>query len=326
MRFIIYGAGGIGGTLGARLRQAGADVMLIARGAHLAAIQAQGLRLRAPDTDVRLQLPAVGHPRDIQFTPDDVVILCVKSQHTVAALEDLRAAAGDTVPVVCCQNGVANEREALRRFAQVYAMVVVMPALHLEPGEVITHAATPGGVLDLGRYPQGMDARGEAIAAAITSAGFSALPDPKVMRLKYAKLLNNLNNALQAATEMPEGAREISRQLLDEALACYAAAGIDCATVDEMRARRAVIKAGEVAGVPRAGGSSWQSLMRGTGNLETDYLNGEIVLLGRLHGVPTPANLCMQQLGVEMVRGNLKPGAFDLDTLRTRIAQLGGHA
>ncbi len=66
------------------------------------------------------------------------MILCVKSQHTVAALDDLREAAGDRVAVVCCQNGVANERAALRRFSAVYGMLVVLGAMHLEPGEVVS--------------------------------------------------------------------------------------------------------------------------------------------------------------------------------------------
>jgi 2-dehydropantoate 2-reductase len=64
-----------------------------------------------------------------------------------------------------------------------------------------------------------------------------------------------------------------------------------------------------VAGASRAGGSSTQSLARGTGSIETDYLNGEIVLLGRLHGVPVPANAWLAALSARLVRDGLPPGA-----------------
>ena len=320
MRFIIYGAGGIGGTIGARLFQQGFDVVLIARGEHGRVMRHEGLRLIAPDGDYRLQIPTVDHPREIAFRADDVVIMAMKSQHTTAALEDLLARRPGDVAIVCAQNGVANERMALRRFRRVYAMLVHLPAMHLEPGQVVTHASGRGGILDTGRYPRGEDDTCRALTAALCSAGFSAEPDAAVMRLKYAKLLMNLNNALQAATEMRGDSRTISRQLKHEALACFEAAGIDCAGVDEVRDRHeGTYRMVDVPGHPRAGGSSWQSVARGTGNVETDYLNGEIVLLGRLHGVPTPANAVCQALAWRMVNEGLEPGAFTVDDVRAMI-------
>jgi 2-dehydropantoate 2-reductase len=176
-------------------------------------------------------------------------------------------------------------------------------------------------VLDVGRYPSGTDAPCRAIATALTGAGFSCEPDPAVMRQKYAKLLMNLNNALQAACEMGDATREISVQLRDEALACYAAAGIDCANADEVKARRAAgLRYQPIEGYPRHGGSSWQSVARGTGDIETDFMNGEIVLLGRQHGVATPANLVVQRLGNEMAARRLPPGHFDVVEVRGMIA------
>ena len=77
-----------------------------------------------------------------------------------------------------------------------------------------------------------------------------------------------------------------------------AAAGIDCASIEEDTARRGdLISLRRIAGERRGGGSSWQSLARGTGSIEADLLNGEIVLLGRLHGVPTPVNEMLQTVG-----------------------------
>jgi 2-dehydropantoate 2-reductase len=145
------------------------------------------------------------------------------------------------------------------------------------------------------------------------------------MRLKYAKLLMNLNNALQTLCEGGEGAGEITRLMTKEALACYQAAGIDCASREEFSARRGEhIKVAPVAGKPRSGSSSWQSVFRGTGSIESDYLNGEIVLLGKCHGVPTPANGVIQEMAVKLAEERGKVGSIPLDTLRKRIEEAGG--
>jgi 2-dehydropantoate 2-reductase len=320
MRFVVLGAGGIGGTIGARLFMAGETVVLIARGEHGDALRRDGMRFFTPGGEQRLAIPTVLEPGALAWSAEDVVLLCVKSQHTIAALDALRAAAGDRVPVVCVQNGVANETMALRRFAGVYAMVVILPAAHLSPGVVLTYAEAPGGILDVGAFPSGVDDRCRDIAAALTRAGFSCEPDPAVMRQKYAKLLMNLNNALQAACEMGDGAREIATQLREEALACYAAAGIVCADAAEVGARRERgMRYLDVPGHPRHGGSSWQSVARGTGDIEADYLNGEIVLIGRRCGIATPANAVVQRLGNTMAVQRLSPGHFKLAEVRALI-------
>jgi 2-dehydropantoate 2-reductase len=126
MRYIIYGAGAVGGVIGGRLAQAGFEVVLIARGSHLQAIRRDGLRMIVADGEFRFNLPAVEHPREIDLRPDDVVILTMKTQDTEAALHDLESAGGSDLPIVCCQNGVENERIAARRFAGVYGMVVYL--------------------------------------------------------------------------------------------------------------------------------------------------------------------------------------------------------
>jgi 2-dehydropantoate 2-reductase len=321
MRYVIYGAGAIGGTIGARLHLAGFPVLLIARGAHLEAIRSRGLHFASPTQDVRLEIPAVGHPREADLTSEDVVMLGMKSQHTEGAIRDLYAVADDAVPVICCQNGVVNERIALRRFANTYGMVVHFPAEHLEPGSVVHYAEVPAGVLDAGRYPSGVDARITDVTAALERSGFRSRPDPDIMRLKYAKLLGNLNNAVQAACG--EVSPEIARVLRDEALACYVAAGIECAAAEEVRARWQAARGGEVSGRVRRGGSSMQSVLRGAGDIEADYLNGEIVQLGRLHGVDTPANAVVQRVARRMVRERLEVGAFTIGDLEALIGAAG---
>jgi len=321
MRYVIYGSGGVGGVIGARLMQHGQEVVLVARGAHLEALQKRGLVFRSPHETVTLEVQAVGHPDQIEFRPDDVVFLTMKAQHTLAALSELHASAGEGIAVVCCQNGVANERMAAGLFRHVYAMVVILPASHLAPGEVDTEAAACGGILDAGCYPSGTDERIGAVTVDLEACGFSARPDPAVMRWKYAKLLMNVLNAMQAVCELGPDARDLIRQLRREALDCYKAAGIDCATAEEVRERRGdLIQMAPVAGRSRSGGSSWQSLARGKGDIEADYLNGEIVLLGQRHGVPTPANRVVQRVANRMARERAAPASLPLAELREMIA------
>ena len=242
----------------------------------------------------------------------------MKSQHTDQALDDLSAVAGTTTPVICCQNGVCNEAAALRYFANVYGMVVMLPATHVTPGEVLHFGTTPGGALDCGRYPTGTDTTISTVASDLTNAGFIARADQHAMRWKYAKLLMNLGNALQALCDGNTG--ELMRRARAEALACYQAAGIDCATADESRERYSGTRGGEIKGVARGGGSSWQSLARGTGNIETDYMNGEICYLGRLNGVATPVNEALQVLANRAVRERADPGSLTLREIEADIA------
>ena len=78
-----------------------------------------------------------------------------------------------------------------------------------------------------------------------------------------------------------------------------------------------------MAGIERTGGSSTQSLARGTGSIETDWLNGEIVLLGRLHGVPVPANAWFVDLSVRLVREGRQPGAISAAEVVAGLASVG---
>jgi len=316
MRYVIYGAGAIGGTIGARLAQNGREVALIARGPHLEAMRRDGLTLRTPDETITQKIPAYGHPNEIDWQPDDVAVLAMKTQDTSNALAALRSAASD-VPVVCAQNGVANERMAARIFSRVYGMVVWLPGTHLQPGEVIAHSSPIAGILHTGLYPQGTDDLIEAVATDLRASGFASQPDEKIMRLKYAKLLSNLLNIVQALCSGAAG--DIVRAVREEALAAYAAAAVDCAGPEELGERVKGITVKPVPGFEsRLGGSTWQSLSRG-GSLETDYLNGEITLLGALHGVPTPYNRMLQAAAAEASRDNREPDSYTPEELLAHL-------
>lgn len=310
LKFVIYGVGAIGGVLAAKLALSGAQAIGIARGPQLDAISKNGLLLRTPEGEARARFAVVGDPIDIAFDAGDVVILAMKTQDTPVALQRLRAAGVKEQPIVCAQNGVTNERFALRRFSNVYAMTVMMPSTFTTAGEVTAFASPYAGIFDLGRYPSGLDAAAETIAVALDKAGFSCSLDPEVMASKYGKLLMNVANIIDTALQPGDRSSFIS-QARAEARAVYAAAGIAFRDVGDADPRReSMLKVQEIPGVVRIGSSTAQSFVRMTGSVETDYLNGEIVLLGRLHDVPTPVNTYFSGLAQRMLNEKLKPGSI----------------
>lgn len=319
MKFVIYGVGAIGGVLAAKLALSGAEVVGIARGPQLAAIRDKGLLLRTPEGEARARFGAAGDPDELEFAPDDVVILSMKTQDTPIALQRLRAAGVTTQAIVCAQNGVTNERFALRRFPNVYAMTVILPSTFSTPGEVTAFGLPHAGILDLGRYPSGSDDVAEMIAAALIKAGFASEVDPAVMESKYGKLVLNLANIIDAALAPGDHARYVAA-VRAEAAAVYAAAGIAYRDVGESDPRRETLMHYQaIPGIERVGSSTAQSLARHTGSIETDYLNGEIVLLGRLHDVPTPVNAYFSGLAQRMVGEKLKPGAISIGEVEREL-------
>jgi len=318
MRFVVVGAGAIGGSVGARLFQSGFDVTLVARGDHGRALRS-GLVLEAPDETVTLRIPVVEDPAQVSWEGEadgePVVLLAVKGQSTDGALEQL-VAAPPNVPVVCLQNGVENERRVLRHFPNTYGVCVMCPASQLQPGVVQLHSAPVSGLLDLGRFPSGVDSAGQAIADAIDVTAFQSVARPDIMRWKYRKLLMNLANAVEALAG-PEGRfSALAREAQREGKAALAAAGIDVASAEEDRERRgdSLQMAATSSGEWR-GGSSWQSLARGAGSIEVDFLNGEIVQLRALHAVPTPVNALLQRLASRAAVEGAAPGSWSIEEL-----------
>ena len=310
MRFIIYGAGAVGGSIGASLFAGGFDVTLVARGSHFAAIRDAGLRFQTPEGTETHQIPVVEHPAQASIADQDAVLLAVKTQDTFAALASLEGVASSSTPIFCLQNGVENERMALRRFSNVYGGMVIVPATYLSPGTVSAGAAPTLGICDVGRYPGGSDEVAEKFSADLGVSRWSSVAIDDVMSWKYTKLLDNLSNAVQIAIGLEHRDSEVAKIARAEGVEVLASAGIKTAPTQEMRDRRAAALTNRpVEGQARVGASTWQSIERGAGSVETDYLNGEITLLGRLHGIPTPANSLLQKISNEVVLGRRPSGS-----------------
>lgn len=319
MHYVVYGAGAVGGVVGGNLHRAGVPTTLVARGDHLASIARTGLVLETPVGTHTLDVTAVAGAAAARWTPDTVVLLAVKSHQTAVALDDLAAHAPVETPVVALQNGVANERAILRRFARVYGICVMLPSGHVEPGRVVQRCHPTPGILDIGRIPHGVDRTAESVAADLRRAGFESVERPDILAWKHRKLLLNLGNAVQACCGPGAAADELAERARAEGEAVLEAVGVPLvsAQTDEQR-RGNILRSG-----PRhpaiGGGSTWQSVARGTGDVETDYLSGEVVLLGRLHGVPTPVNELLQRTTHELVRSGAPVGSRDAADLLARL-------
>jgi 2-dehydropantoate 2-reductase len=130
----------------------------------------------------------------------------------------------------------------------------------------------------------------------------------------------NLTNAIEALSG-PEGRESaLAREARREGEAVLQAAGVAVASVEEDRARRADLLAYRpTPSGTRGGGSSWQSLERGTGSIEAEFLNGEIVLLGALHGLDTPVNRRLMVLALQAAADRLPAGSWSIDALTAAV-------
>jgi 2-dehydropantoate 2-reductase len=343
MRYVIIGAGAIGGVLGARLFQHSPDrpPLLIARGEHGAALARAGLRLRTADEDTRLPVEVAHGPEGVQLRHDDVLVLTTKTHQAAAALDQwvgrpVFDAAGETVgiagaklPILIATNGIESERLALRLFTRVFGVCVWLPSVQLTPGEVILRIAPSSGTFIVGRYGRVADdedrALLESIAADWIASTFSVRVVDDVMRWKRTKLLGNIANGVQALVGAGQDFRPLADRLKTEAEAVYAKAGLDWASdAEEAKWRAGDFQIRVVLGEPdELGGSSWQSMARGSGSIESDYLNGEIVLMAREHGGEAPLNALVQRLARAAAAAGAGVGSMSLEELTAQFDAAG---
>jgi 2-dehydropantoate 2-reductase len=314
-RYVIIGGGAIGGALAAQLVPAGHDVVLVARGEHGRIIADRGLTVRRPTGVDLVRFAVAASAADVRLRPSDVLVLATKTQDAEAALVewawqpvDGGGLAAD-LPIVTYQNGLATEDLALRRFARVYGATIAIAASFTTPGEIVSPSLPPAvGAVWLGRYPSGLDDTARSLVDDLSRAGFHASAVEDVRHAKAAKLLANVGNGLDLLDGDDTWRAEKRQALRDEALGVLDAAGVAPpeGTLDRGAAGLQVLPVeGHVAGRL----STWQSFARGTSS-EVDYLNGEIVLLARKHGVAAPVNQDLQRrLGeADLRRSAPRPG------------------
>ncbi|MEU9476743.1 2-dehydropantoate 2-reductase [Streptomyces sp. NPDC048191] len=300
-RFAVLGAGSIGCHLGGHLVAAGFDVAFIGRPAAMEVLRERGLTL---STSVR---------PPVRLTPDRLtlatgaeaaagaghVLVTVKSAGTEAAAKDLAAHLAPGAVVVSFQNGLHNPatlRAALPGHT-VLAGMVPYNVVQSEPGTV--HQGMPGRL---------MTEPDDTLLAAFREAGLAVEARTDMPEVQHAKLLMNLNNAINALSGLPLrdqlGGRDYRRCLAlcqREALAVYRAAGITPARLGPtapgvtpyvMGLPDALFRRVAAASLridAHARSSMWEDLQRGRPT-EIDSLQGEIVTLAAAHGRGAPVN------------------------------------
>ena len=290
MKIAVMGAGGIGGYVGGRLAEAGEDVCLIARGAHLAALKANGLAIESPFGDVALPgIKTVGEPREAG--PVDLVVFAVKLTDADAAAQALKPIVAPHTRIVTLQNGI-DGREIVGRHidpAQVAAGIIYLAAYIKAPGVIIN----PGGVHRM--VVDRMD--GDPVLAAFfamcdRAIGLEALPSDNILHMLWEKFIVMVAfSGATCLTRLPIGAvrrqpetMDFMRALIDETVAVARATG---QVFDDGHADRAIALSRNQPYEQKA--SMLVDLENGRA-LELPWLHGKVAALGAGFGIPTPAN------------------------------------
>lgn len=295
------------------------------------------MTLRTPDGTFQTPVTAASRPEDLRLTSRDVLVFATKTQQLDAALQEwvdqpvwgpdgLVGTAGDTLPALTALNGVAAEEKALRYFRRVFGVCVWLPAVHLEPGEVIVRSWPVVGQFHIARWPASVSTHEDAelltgLAEMWSLAGIRVrLPDD-VAPWKYNKLLSNLGNAVGALAADVAAASDLLAAVRREGENVLRCAGVEFVPFEvstEARKDGPTIRA--VPGwVGRQSNSTWQSLSRGTGNAETDFLNGEIVRLAHRCGIAAPLNAALASATRAAIRSGQSPNGYSPQELSELI-------
>ena len=331
-RIAVIGAGAVGSALGALLHRAGENAVLIARPAHIAAIRQHGLRI---DGDTGNFIAPVEAAETLNFRPD-LALLTVKTQDVIAAVKANQAFLMD-VPVVTFQNGIRSDElvAGILPREQILSAVVLMHVTYSLPGKVIV---VYRGKLILGR-PYGLrDSKLEEVAHILNQIVPTRVTD-NIQGAHWLKLIVNLNNALPAITNLTmsqvyadKTLRNLAVGLMREGLRVIDRGNIRLESLLEVSigltklinwmpsgiaGRIAAAKVRRLTTVWPLWGSTLQSIQRGRPT-EIDYLNGEIMELGKRYGEDTPLNTKI----VELVHQVERTGQFlSVDEIRQAFEQ-----
>jgi len=290
MKIAVMGSGGIGSCYGGLLARAGCDVTLIARGAHLRAIQENGLQLDRQDESFTVQVPATDDPSEVG--PVDLVLFTVKTYQNSEAIPFMKPLVGDESSVLTLQNGV----ESAEQLAKEYGAQRVLPGA----AYLLGHVQSPGVVKQLSAYsrlafgdPNGSSApRALAVQETLSSGGITVELSEDVVKLLWQKFLFNApGNAMVSAARLgpriiidtPEG-YEAFKAAFQEVVNVGKASGVDVGEQDVETALN------HVANMSIGARSSMQTDLEAGRPLELDAMVGAVGRIGRRVNVPTPIN------------------------------------
>jgi 2-dehydropantoate 2-reductase len=287
MKILVMGAGAIGAYFGARLQQAGEQVIFCARGENLGALKAQGLAFKSYQGDFSIAVTATADPREC--APYDLILFCVKSYDTVGAARTLEGCLNPGGIILTLQNGVENEL----LLAEVFGRDAVMGgnarvgAELVAPGSVVHRT---GGLIEFGELDGGDTARAQRLAEMFKRAGIFGTLTMHLSTIRWEKLLwNAAFNTVTTLARLKVGGViddadgvELLRALMREIAAVARAEGVDLGEA-QIEAQFTRSRASLRAVRP----STLQDSERGK-PLEYEALCGAVMRAGRRHGISTP--------------------------------------
>ena len=295
MRIAIMGSGGVGAYVGSRLLAAGEDVVFIARGAHLAALQKDGLRLESPLHP--LHFPTVEAEQEPSAVgPVDLIVFAVKLGDTEAAARQLAPMIGPETRILTLQNGIDSVEMITPHVgtAKVRGGVIYVSAVIDRPGVI----RSPGGLhMIVADEADGDPVMAKFFAACDRAIALDAKPSKAIDVTVWEKFialtsLSGTTSLLRASMGQilahPD-TRALQRQLIDEAIAVGRAAGkvIRTDLADEIMVK--------LEGMPYAFRSSMSEDLERGKPLELRWLSGRVHALGQQYGVPTPGHSVVYQ-------------------------------
>lgn len=293
MKIVFVGAGGVGGYFGARLAAAGADVALIARGAHLASIRANGLVVESQLGNLRQKIRAEADPAAIG--PADIVLLAVKMWDVESTVAQIKPLVGPETHIVTLQNGIDSPRMLAAAFgaARVLGGVAHIATTIAAPG-TIRHTGALARI-SLGAFGDRENKTAAAFVEQAKAAGIDAVHSLDIAQTIWLKFVFlSAFSAVTAATRLSKGAlwpidetRELVATLVAEAIAVARAEKIDLPAdaLDKTLAQIGALPDGMKA-------SMLHDLERGA-KLELPWLSGTVVRLARGHGLAAPAHAAL---------------------------------
>jgi 2-dehydropantoate 2-reductase len=291
MKIAIIGAGGVGGFFGARLQQAGADVHFVARGAHLAAMRSDGLRIESPLGDIHLpRVNVTDDPANIGIA--DIVWLSVKLWDMDAAVRSMRPLMGPDTGVISFQNGVQKDDILRAAFGDRAVMGgVAYIATNIDRPGVIKHTGTMQRLI-FGEYDGHRSARGESLLEASIRGGINAELSDDIRKAVWEKFVflvglsgstTTMRQTIGPIRSNPRSRRFLS-ELMRETVAVGRALGV-ALPADFAEQRLAFVD-----GLPDQMTSSMHHDLKAGKRLEVSWLSGSVAQLGEQTGVPTPMN------------------------------------
>jgi 2-dehydropantoate 2-reductase len=299
MRFVIYGAGAVGGVLGGHLAREKHDVLLVCREEHREAISEQkGIRMKSATGEYFAHLRAASTAIAGHFDDDTCVFFVPKSNDTAASVDRLGKCAPPDIPLVSFQNGIANEKVISEKFTNVYGGVCRMTCSFLHPGQVTFRKF---GRLVIGKYPKGAHPFPKKLKKLLEAAGFETSVSNSIMYDKWLKLVTNLQSAFNALVDprdhdSPEFVR-LKLGVLEEAKRVLAADNIRAKScdgkdssinemIDDLKKPHAPRSPSSV----KVHNSTWQNLYKKRRDIENAFFHSPIIELGHDNGIPVPYN------------------------------------